>query len=213
MSLARMELVSYGRTNFLLGKFAPIEDHAFFKPKGGLWTCPVGSKYGWADWCRQTDFRVEELQTFVLLEFTGIVLTVDSEDDLSKLEWTPLYEGGHISVPRFRPLVDRGVDAFHLTPNGERATGLSYPRALWGWDCETVLILNPSSVRQIGASSLRPGKRRRLLELSPEKVQSLQTRRSSGEPRKGSELGRGGENAVAGQHGANRGVSPGEGTP
>jgi len=33
-------------------------------------------------------------------------------------------------------------DAIHLTDRGQWATRMTHPKNLYGWDCESVLILN-----------------------------------------------------------------------
>lgn len=43
-------------------------------------------------------------------------------------------------------LLAKNYDAIWLTENGQSETHLYYPINLYGWDCETVLIMNPYSV-------------------------------------------------------------------
>ena len=144
----RMRLIHYGSSEYNRKSFRPISDKvAWNKPDGGLWTSPVGSEWGWSDWCKAEDFG--DLSKHFELDFFGTVLTIDSVGDLDKFHW---FDGGglplHVSFTSLcvKPFV---YDAIHLTEKGEQATRLTSPKHLYGWDCETVLILNPDSIKQI----------------------------------------------------------------
>lgn len=143
-----MMLVHYGVERYLPSKFQPVKDvkNLMNKPLGGLWTSPLGSKYDWAQWCRDEDFRLHALSTQSVLRFYGEVLVIDSKEDINKLHWVIPF--GHLDLqqPLYRPLIEAGVDAVHLTIHGEQATRYSYPRSLYGWDCETVFVMNSSAL-------------------------------------------------------------------
>ena len=36
----------------------------------------------------------------------------------------------------------------NIKENGQGATRFTYPRSLYGWDCETILILNARAIRE-----------------------------------------------------------------
>lgn len=51
-----------------------------------------------------------------------------------------------IYYPDFEAMIRSGIDAIWLTPKGERETRFSHPKNLYGWDCESVLIMNPNGI-------------------------------------------------------------------
>jgi len=146
-----MQLVHYGNGEFSRDKVKPIVDEHFTKPLGGLWTSPIDSKWGWKDWCSQENFG--DLTHYFELEITGNVLTIDSKEDLDKLRWVNLTAtasgAGGYWIPLFEILEYENVDAIHLTVEGERKTRYSKPYNLYGWDCESVLILNPDCITNV----------------------------------------------------------------
>lgn len=137
-----LDLITYGCGNaFDLAKFKPIHNHTR-KPTGGLWASPLDSAYGWRDWCEANDFgRLDSEFRFTL---TGQVYVIDSLRDLRRI---PLYqETAYWAYPDWEALCRQGYDAVLLTVKGERATRHSDPVDLYGWDCESVLVMNPSCV-------------------------------------------------------------------
>lgn len=139
-----MLLVHYGSWRFSLAKFEPIKNTSWVKPDGGLWTSPLNSKYGWKEFCQSERFRVNHLKSRMILKLKSTkILTIDCVEDLNKIEWMkindlPFYK----ESPNFEKLQEK-YDAIHLTLNGQNETRHSYPNNLYGWDVETVLILNP----------------------------------------------------------------------
>lgn len=149
-----MKLIHYGSWKYDLDKFNPIKNTTWVKPDGGLWSSPVDSKYGWKEWCIDENFRVKSLKQYFILELNknAKILTIETEDDLySQLKWIT-YEKPFGDAPNFEDLITQGFDAIHLTADGQWNTRLTHPRNLYGWDCETVLILNPLSVTQLDKS-------------------------------------------------------------
>lgn len=146
---ATMELIHYGADSYLPELFMPVKDieRCFTKPSGGLWTSPVNCEYGWKQWCESEEFNVKRLTRHVRLRFNGNLLVIDDESDLDKLTWESPFK--HMFYPLWEPLVSAGYDAVHLTERGERKTRLTHPRSLYGWDCETVFVMNPASITPI----------------------------------------------------------------
>jgi hypothetical protein len=140
-----LNLIHYGDDTFSLSKFKPIQDESqqgWVKPKGGLWTSPVDSKFGWKHWCKAEDFAIDLEHSFQL-KLEGNVIVIDCEADLEKLCWR------NVSNWFFwEPLLAEGVDAVYLTEEGQWKTRFSRPRSLYGWDCESVLVMNPKCVVQ-----------------------------------------------------------------
>lgn len=148
MNLRRLSLrlVCFGNGDaFDPRKFQPVVNNPLFcKPHGGLWTSPVGAAWGWEAWCRENGFG--NLASRFECSFSGITCCIDSITDMEMLPWLG---DGLRAVPDFEAMVAMGVDATWLTARGEAETRLAFSRNLYGWDCETVFIMNPASVAPV----------------------------------------------------------------
>ena len=136
-------LIHYGSDKFIPEKVLPVKNDSWVKPnrEGGLWTSPVDSKWGWKDWNDCEQFRdCDERNSFtVRLKSDAKIFVIDSLEDLKN---SPLRDGYSKRVLDFE-FIAQNYDAIWLTEKGQNETHLSYPIDLYGWDCETVLILNP----------------------------------------------------------------------
>jgi len=146
-----MRLIHYGTEVYFPEMVRPIRNKPMFpKPFGGLWTSPENSTYGWKHWCTDESFHTETLQYHFVLELISKkVLVIDTLEDLMKLPLlNPHVPGVHfLRYPNFERLAKK-YDAIHLTEEGQHRTRLTEPN-LYGWDCESVLIMNPRAVRTV----------------------------------------------------------------
>ena len=133
-----MKLIHYGSKKFDPTDFNEIRNN-YVKPCGGLWTSPIDSEWGWKQWCKAEDFReCNDKDSFIItLQPNTRILTIDSVDDLELLKWRPFH---HMLFPDYEEAATR-YNAIHLTERGQNATRFSNPKNLYGWDCESVLIL------------------------------------------------------------------------
>jgi hypothetical protein len=149
----RMKLIRYGAEDFDPSRILPIQNSVIcggVKPCGGLWTSPANSEYGWAEWCRDQDFGLSDLMKSFFLIYRGRTLVVDSLEDCVALPRVYLDETRRREVVDFESLTLQ-VDAIHLTLAGEKRTRYTDP-GLYGWDCESVLVLNPHSLMAFSRS-------------------------------------------------------------
>jgi len=142
-----MELIHYGSNEFSKQKFNPIKNIMFIKPKGGLWTSPIKSSYGWKQWCIKNNFGIERFnKSFKLtLRPEAKILKIDFYEDLLALpkQDVPF----NMFFPDFEEIaID--YDVFYLTTRGLWRTMDKPPHKpnLYGWDCETVFILNQDCI-------------------------------------------------------------------
>lgn len=140
---------------FNLTRVEPIRP-GMMKPSGGLWTSPLRPDgtgrlvSGWIRWCEDNSFAAPAAPvTLIIPDPSARIAVVDSHADLLGLETAYRdHDEALLNVsPRVWPLVDwvamsREVDAVWLTDDGQWATRFTQP-GLYGWDCETVLWLNP----------------------------------------------------------------------
>ena len=89
-----------------------------------------------------------DLETSFRFQFTGNVYVIDCLDDLLALPIHSVLDG-HFRFVDFEQCLADDIDAIHLTSNGEMATRFSKPTNLYGWDCESVLIMNPSGIVEV----------------------------------------------------------------
>lgn len=139
--------IHYGHKKFDKDLFEPIKN-SFVKPTGGFWASPINANFGWKDWCDEEQFRAcnEENSFTFTLKPTANVYEIHNIEDLFKLprydylnkEYNYYYD---IFPDRydidFEKCIEMGIDAIELC-NIKRT--LYY--ALYGWDCESILILN-----------------------------------------------------------------------
>lgn len=115
------------------------------KPAEGLWGSPIDSKFGWKEYVKsETDLTTTGKYEYELTVDTSDVLIINSADDVAKI---PLKKGqGKTPMMDFKALKEKGVKGVYLT-----AKGLSELRNadFYGWDCESLLILDESIVKDI----------------------------------------------------------------
>lgn len=146
-----------GSDHFDRNLFMPIknESYPWVKPRGGMWSSPVDSENTWEDWCRGNSFRLEKLDKqfrFILAEGSK-VLRIESNKDLDELyskgykrsdfdQYSYLHDNGLYYLD-FEKILADGYDAIQVTITNEIYW------SLYGWDCDTLLVLNPDCVMEI----------------------------------------------------------------
>jgi len=146
----KLTLIHYGAKEFNPEMFSPIVNN-WVKPKGGLWTSLIDSKFGWKDWCNMEEFRECNIENSFILKFHNWakVCKIDTFNDLENLPHYLVNDfGSYKKMYLDFEQLSKMYDAIWLTANGERETRYSNPD-LYGWDCESVLILNKNSVYQV----------------------------------------------------------------
>lgn len=147
-------LIHYGSDKFIAEKVRPVKNSDWVKPNrdGGLWTSPIDSKWGWRDWnCQEQFMDCDEGNCFIVrLKADSKIFVIDSLEDLKN---SPLREGYSKKVLDFE-LIAQEYDAIWLTEKGQNETHLSHPVDLYGWDCETVLILNPNCCAAVNPNNI-----------------------------------------------------------
>ena len=140
-----LRVIHYGSEKFDPCIFTPIKNYpkdnerGGIKPDGGLWTSPENSDLGFENYCLNERIKCS-LSQFFHLKFQPEtrILLIDSYKDL---ETMPMRTDNSRWVNWEK--LSEICDAVWLTSNGLDETILSSPYHLCGWDCETVLIMNP----------------------------------------------------------------------
>lgn len=150
-----MEYIHYGHTHFDESLFNKIENKPFVKPRGGLWASSIDAEYGWKDWCKSEEFGEckDECSFKFKLSDNANVLHLRSVDDLRGLPRNKSLVGFD-SINKywldFESILASGVDAIEIhisEDNSEWENSLYY--ALYGWDCDSILIMNKNIVEVI----------------------------------------------------------------
>jgi hypothetical protein len=145
--VSELTVVHYGSKKYKKSLVKPVRNRNFVKPHGGLWTSPVNSKWGWKEWCKSSEFRECNEKNSFKLKFNADakILIINSYDDLENIPNKSLC---CITCMDFELLATM-CDAIWLTKKGCSETHLSHPLSLYGWDCESVLILNSKYCYQV----------------------------------------------------------------
>lgn len=146
-----LSLITYGKGNFFdKNKFQPVKNAPYCnKPNGGLWASPINSKYGWKDWCIIEEFG--NLSNSFEFTIIGNIFKITNQNSINQLPLvsegihdyhtvlvSALYNGQLVD---FEAVDNSGIDAIWLT---EEAVCC---KEFYGWDCESVLILNPNCIQ------------------------------------------------------------------
>lgn len=141
------------------------------KPMGGLWVSPQlgGTATVWSNWLEREGFGLVEgeeafLYQAVVLKPEARVLCIDSWDDFARI--LSAYLLLHEDFSKYNlnsqfldfERMSEDWDAIYLTDEGQWATrftkvapGKLDGPCLYGWDLESVLILNAEAIAEVGA--------------------------------------------------------------
>lgn len=149
--------VHYGDSAFTRDKFKSIENDDFSnKPNGGLWASSCKAKNSWSAWCVENNFnraRLDECFYFNIAD-TARILSIESLEDCKKLTLRPVgymheeYMNPKYEVIDYIDCIKRGIDAieykYDIASQSEDFEEID--SIMWGWDCDSILILNPDIV-------------------------------------------------------------------
>ena len=141
-----MRFIHYGSEKFDSDRFVKPTNRSplWVKPlDGGLWASPVESEDNWRNWCVDNDIFLDRLEKS--FEFNirpnSEILYLRNKEEISKA-----YRDGYLTHPRenlFYPnfeLISVYFSAIFYKHNNET----HYP--LYGWDCDSLLVLNKNIV-------------------------------------------------------------------
>lgn len=163
--------IHYGSTKFDPNKGFPIKNSSdlCIKPQGGLWASRTTAECGWKQWCEAECFRdcIEENSFKFIIKDGFRVETLSNLDQLTKLPPNeiaynkiykrppPIYNNPHEPIPDqyfidFEKCLNEGISAIELCFYGlEYTTQGNLHYALYGWDCDSIVILDPNCVEEI----------------------------------------------------------------
>lgn len=150
--------IHYGCTKFNPSINFPIRNRELsVKPKGGLWASRIDASFGWKNWCREEDFYlpggcdIENSFRFRIKD--GKI--VHQISTIEQLEALPIIETKYWPKDYyidFEACLKRGISAIELCWYGDEWGDISSGNlhyALYGWDCDSIVILDPDAVEVI----------------------------------------------------------------
>lgn len=145
-----MKYIHYGHKCFDRSLFRPVKNtmDIFKKPKGGFWASAIDAEFGWKDWCDDQNFRKcdEENSFRFKLKDGAKVLHINKEDMELPCITREDPTSHHLFIfPDWEQMVKDGWDAVEVHISECRAL---YEH-LYGWDCDSILVLNPDVVEAI----------------------------------------------------------------
>jgi predicted RNA-binding Zn-ribbon protein involved in translation (DUF1610 family) len=130
--------------------FRPIENLLHVKPDGGLWASPYTPKgefiSSWHEWCyyNQPEW-IKNDAVILTLKSDAKIYIIDCLRDFEILcENIGFLNFLDLKFLKFLDFEKASTmyDAIFLTARGQRETRYSIPYSLYGWDCESILIMN-----------------------------------------------------------------------
>jgi len=147
----------YGHKKFNPDYFKPITNIPMCnKPDGGLWASPNNSGRSWLNWLEENGYLIDPTEFFLFtLSDSAKVYHIYTRADVEALPRQQLPEPYHSILkdsifPDFEALLNSGYDAieFHLSeePKADKGIGFGLYFSLYGWDCDSLLVLNPQKI-------------------------------------------------------------------
>lgn len=153
--------IHYGSTKFIPTKGFPIKNQEYFmKPKGGLWASRKNASFGWKDWCKEEDFRDCDIANSFEFTFAkqAKIVTINTTKQLYNL---PKMENDGLAWVYsidFEKCLHLGIDAIELCWYGDEyrdAASGNLHYELYGWDCDSIVVLNPDAIVPLYSSKER----------------------------------------------------------
>lgn len=140
------KFIHMGSDHFDKYRFVPIKnDRDWVKPRGGLWSSPENSPYGWESWINDNNFTYNLNSWFKFTLKAGAkVLEITNAkqlEDLPKGE-TTLH---HSWVVLDFEAIAKEYDAMLVMISSDNQLYWE----LYGWDCDTLLVFNPDIVEEV----------------------------------------------------------------
>jgi len=148
--------IHYGHSHFDSNKMLPIKNNCFLtKPLGGFWASCVNSKFSWLDWVQQNNyytdkFNLDNLYFKFKLKPSAKVLTITNVSQLEDLphqsnsDYNSLCSLSNWTLLDFEQL-SQIYDAIEVIISSD----IELYYQLYGWDCDSILIMNKNIVEEI----------------------------------------------------------------
>lgn len=132
------------------------------EPCSGLWASPIDAEFGWKEWCEQEQFQLWGLDTSFKFKITKpeSIYRVESKDDIMRMQdfVVPEQRDSYILTEQWdRKYAASSIplDFEELQRKGYRGLEVNMTKCpfvysfLYGWDCDSILIWDPSIIVEI----------------------------------------------------------------
>ncbi len=161
--MCKKKYIHYGSNHFDSLIFEEITNQTYSnKPNGGLWASPVDSVYGWKDWCKGNNYKIENLDRsfeFTLADDARVLylndviapngkecLLLDKMLEYSKAIRLPHSEYSFTKDGYFMDEIRMDFELLHDILKYDaievRLDSFFYWK-LYGWDVDSLLVMNP----------------------------------------------------------------------
>ena len=152
-----MKFRHYGTDNYEETRVKPISNiPCFTKPSGGLWASPIKMDgTAWEEWCEQEDFYTHKLNTYFdfVLHDDARVLQIHTIEQLTEIEKNYSVITSTIKPDIFPfdsytldfEAIAKEYDAIDFRLSNDQRLYW----ALYGWDCDSILVLNPKAIKLV----------------------------------------------------------------
>ena len=164
--------IHYGSDHFRpkMAKKAKNSRIPWTKPEHGtgLWGSRVDGSYGWKDWCENEDNEewLEGGSFLFTLKPEANMVMLNNAADFEKLPEVDIFKLGlkesdfirRTFYPDFEKCLEQGIDAIELGWYGDEWEDVKSDdlyMALYGWDCDCILVLNPDVIVPIEKGELK----------------------------------------------------------
>lgn len=140
--------IHYGHRCFVPELFEEIKNKpSMCKPHGGLWASPVNAEFGWKDWCKENGYFVKNMgESFKFrLRYDAEVLHLRKFSDVKAMPKLKSGQPASWYCPDFEKMLADGIDAIELHISDDQ----KLYDALYGWDCDSILVMNPSVIELV----------------------------------------------------------------
>lgn len=148
--------IHYGSPKFVTGLFRAITNcDGFNKPRGGLWASPVDAERSWREWVEGNNFYPETLATSFEFELSAgarvLELTPENVWDLPEDE-KAFMKRDRRDRNVFSMVYGIDFEALAREYDVLECSLSRYPSLYWslyGWDCDSILIMNPDVIVEV----------------------------------------------------------------
>lgn len=143
--------IHYGAKKFDTERFKPIKNSPYRnKPSGGFWASDIDAPIGWKEWTERVQFRTEHYTEdncfrFRLSENTKIITLacIENVEELPQLGYDEII-GFRLD---FETIMKMGYDVIDYRLSDDNTCGFrNIYWCLYGWDCDSILVLNPNVI-------------------------------------------------------------------
>lgn len=143
-----MKYIHYGNDKFEINKFETISNDSRIptKPSGGFWASRVDSNYSWKNYCIKQRYDID-LDKYIIfsIDDKARILSINNCKQLENLPQLDskrrFYKNNLYTKLDFERLSEK-YDAIEVFIREKDELYFQ----LFGWDCESILIMNPKII-------------------------------------------------------------------